>query len=68
MSENYVPVLRLAIQRRDWEAAAVCVLLGVSRAARALPDDGIDEIIAELTSELDAPAHHHKRKGRRSDR
>jgi len=42
-------VLALAIERRQWELAAVCLALGVTRAARALPPQALEELIAILS-------------------
>lgn len=67
MNQKPVSVLEVAIERQDWEAAALCLLLGVSRAARCLPEGALDEMIAELSSELDVPRRH-QRRGRRRDR
>lgn len=39
-----------AIERRDWDAAALCLLWGVARAARTLPPGGIEALLQLLTS------------------
>lgn len=67
MTRDAVRILDVAIERKDWEAAAVCLLLGVSRAARKLPPDAIDALLAELSSELE-PEPRHRRRSRRERR
>lgn len=52
-------ILAAAIEREDWETAAICLLLGVSRAARTLPPEALEQMI-ELLAE-DAPR---RKKGR----
>lgn len=37
-----------AIERRSWEAAALLLLLGVSRVLMRLPEAGIDDLLAAL--------------------
>ncbi len=51
--------LAVAIDRREWELAALCLLLGVTEAAAALPPEAVDgllEVLAGLEAE-DGPAH-----------
>ena len=51
--------LAVAIDRREWELAALCLLLGVTEAAAALPPEAVDgllEVLAGLEGE-DGPAH-----------
>jgi hypothetical protein len=56
-------LLSVAIERQDWEAAALCLLLGAARVARLLPPQTLEEMI-ELLAEM--PQHPEKRKrGRR---
>ena len=38
----------MAIERQQWELAALCLLLGVSRAAAALPPDAVEGLIEVL--------------------
>ncbi len=45
--------LTVAIERQQWELAALCLLWGVSRAAAALPPDAADALLAVLDT---APA------------
>ncbi len=43
-------LLAAAIQREHWELAALCLLVGVTRAAESLPPDAVEallEILAE---------------------
>jgi len=58
-------VLAAAIERQDWEAAAVCLLLGVARKARTLPPGAIDEVIEALAAIDERPARRRKTRGRR---
>lgn len=46
------PLLTVAIERQEWEAVALCLFLGVTRAARKLPPHTLEEMIALLA---DAP-------------
>ena len=43
--------LALAIERKDWDTAAFLLLLGVSRAARKLPAETLEEMLAILAEE-----------------
>ena len=54
-------LLSVAIEREDWELAALCLLVGVARAARKLPPETLEEMI-----ELLAEAPPHRRRERRS--
>ena len=58
--------LRVAIEREDWEAAALCLALGVVRAARKLPPGAIEEMIGQLG--LDDERPHRDRRPRRGRR
>lgn len=49
-------LLAAAIEREDWDAAAVVLLLGVVEAARKLPPQTLEEMIALL-----AEKHPHRR-------
>lgn len=42
-------LLGTAIERRDWEAAALCLLLGAARAAQTLPPETLEQMIWLLT-------------------
>ena len=59
--------LSVAIQGKRWELAALCLLLGVTEAAAALPPDAIEgllEVLAGLEDEERRPRRGHGR-GRR---
>ena len=43
--------LATALARQDWELAALCLLLGVTRAAAALPPETIDALIEALAGD-----------------
>ena len=43
-----MPTLAIAIERKEWELAALCLLLGVSRAAAALPPDAVEWLLEVL--------------------
>ena len=58
-------ILQAAIEREDWETAALCLALGVVRAARKLPPEALEEMIGQLSIE-DERQHPHRR--RRRDR
>lgn len=53
------PLLEAAIQQENWEAAALCLLLGAVRAFHKIPPETLEEMI-ELLSE--APRHRTTRK------
>ncbi len=55
--------LAVAIERRDWELAALCLLVGITRAAEALPPEAIDALIEALSGEEEP-----RRTGRRPRR
>jgi hypothetical protein len=44
-----VSLLQAAIEREDWETAALCLALGVVRAARKLPPEALEEMIEQLS-------------------
>lgn len=46
--------LAAAIEQSQWEVVSLYLLLGVSRAAAALPPDAIDGLLEELEA---SPAH-----------
>ena len=46
--------LALAIEKKEWELAALCLLLGVSRAAAALPPDAVEGLLEVLDA---SPGH-----------
>ncbi len=49
-------MLAVAIQRKEWELASLCLLMGVVEAAVALPPDAVEgllEVLAGLEDEDD---------------
>jgi hypothetical protein len=52
-------VLQRAIGEKDWEAAALCLLVAVAEAASRLPPGAIEEMIELLSAE---PAPHRSRR------
>ena len=57
--------LALAIERKQWELAALCLLLGLTEAAATLPPDAIEGLLEVLAAEGESP----RRRGRpRRDR
>ena len=42
------PLLTLALERRDWSLAALCLLLGVANAAAALPPETLESLLEPL--------------------
>ena len=52
--------LALAIERSEWEVAALYLLLGVTRAARALPPEAVEAMIELLAGDAERP----RRRGR----
>lgn len=59
-------LLSAAIEREDWDAAAVVLLLGLVEAASKLPRETLEEMIAELSEKQ--PRHVRSRKPRRAGR
>jgi hypothetical protein len=55
-------VLQRAIGARQWETAALCLLVAVAEAANRLPPQALEEMLELLAA---APAtHRQRRKGR----
>lgn len=48
-------LLAQAIEREDWELAALCLLLGVVEAANKLPRETLDALLDELELEEGPP-------------
>ena len=49
-------MLAVAIKRREWELASLCLLMGILEAAAALPPDAVEgllEVLAGLEDEDD---------------
>ena len=59
-------LLAQAIEREDWEVAALCLLLGVVEAANKLPQETLDALLDEL--DLDLDVHRGSRRRRRGPR
>lgn len=58
---NRPRTLAAAVERRDWEAAAVFLLLGFMRAARDIPDATLEDLVAALA---DTPEDRDERRDR----
>lgn len=67
MNENgSKSLLAMAIEREDWEVAALCLALGVLKAAEDLPQETLDALLDELDFEDESPYRiRRQRKGRR---
>lgn len=52
-------VLALAIQQRQWELAAYCLLVGLAEAAAKLPPDALSGLLAVLE---EGPGHERRRR------
>ena len=55
-------LLAQAIEREDWEVAALCMLLGAVEAANKLPRETLDALLDEL--EIIEPEPHRGSRGR----
>ena len=58
-------LLDVAIEREDWELAALCLMWGVVEAARKYPQEALDALLDELEIE---PRHRRGRPRRRRGR
>jgi hypothetical protein len=47
--------LAVAIERKQWELAALCLLLGLTEAAAKLPPEAIEGLLEVLTAEAAPP-------------
>jgi len=47
--------LAVAIERKQWELAALCLLLGLTEAAAKLPPDAIEGLLEVLAAEHQTP-------------
>jgi len=56
-------LLAQAIEREDWEVAALCLMLGVVEAAEKLPRETLDALLDEL--EVDLRPHRARRSRKR---
>lgn len=59
--------LAAAVKRKQWEAASLFLLLGVTEAAAALPPGAIEGLL-EVLAGLEAEVEPRPRKGRRGGR
>ena len=60
-------LLAQAIEREDWEVAALCLMLGVVEAAEKLPRETLDALLDELEIDHRPPgrASHRARRSRK---
>ncbi len=50
--------LAVAVRRKQWELAALCLLVGVAEAAAALPPEAVEgllEVLADIEPGAEAP-------------
>ena len=47
--------LAVAIERKQWELAALCLLLGLTEAAAKLPPEAIEGLLEVLAAEASSP-------------
>ena len=59
-------MLAVAIKRREWELASLCLLMGVAEAAAALPPDAVEGLLEVLAGLEDEDDRSHGRVGVRS--
>ncbi len=64
MASTGMRTLTVALERREWELAALCLLLGVTRAAAGLPPDAIEAMVEVLSAE---PPGRERRRGPQED-
>jgi hypothetical protein len=58
-------LLDVAIEREDWELAALCLIAGVIKAAEGLPQETLEALLDELEIEGEQPM---RRSGRGTGR
>jgi hypothetical protein len=59
-------LLAMAIEREEWEVAALCLMLGVLQAAEKMPQETLDALLDELEFGDEHPhriRRHRKRRG-----
>jgi hypothetical protein len=61
-----VSTLAVAIQGKRWELAALCLLMGVTEAAAALPPDAIEGLLEVLAGLEDGERRSRAPKGART--
>jgi len=57
-------LLEVAIERGEWELAALCMLTGFMEAARKLPPEGAEALLELLSIEGEPRRGHRRRRGR----
>ena len=62
------PLLDVAIEREDWELAALCLMWGVVEAARKYPQEALEALLDELELEAAVPGPKSRRAGHRGSR
>ena len=60
--------LTTAIERQEWELAALCLALGVTRAAAALPPEAVEALLETLQPEGNGEPGRRRASGRRQGR
>jgi hypothetical protein len=58
-------LLAQAIEREDWEMAALCLLLGAVEAAEKMPREALEALLDELELEIEPRPHRSNRARRR---
>jgi hypothetical protein len=58
-------LLEVAIERGEWEAAAMCLVAGIIEATRSLPPESIEELLSLLALDDEPPGSHRRRRERR---
>ena len=59
-------MLAVAIKRREWELASLCLLMGVAEAAAALPPDAVEGLLEVLAGLEDEDDRSHRQVGARA--
>ncbi len=59
-------MLAVAIKRREWELASLCLLMGVAEAAAALPPEAVEGLLEVLAGLGDEDDRSPRRAGARS--
>jgi len=58
-------LLEIAIEREEWEAAAMCLVLGIVEATRKLPPESVEELLSLLALDDEPPGSHRRRREKR---
>jgi hypothetical protein len=64
MSDTRAGLLSVAIEQENWELAALCLLAGVTEAARLLPPDAVEALLEVMADEPGSPKQRRSRKSR----